>query len=1103
MVFSKNRISLLLLLILCNCSYPDFKLVTGYEHEKKIRISSDSLITNIFGNFPFQTKDSIEFSKLEYDDSDWKRVRIPGAWHMRGYDYDGAVWHRIHFTYDSKSISGNLGVMTPYVDLAYEAFINGQKIHSQGQISKDGKLITAGSQNSFFSIPRELLQENGENVLAFRVAGLGGMGGFAFTDFYIGEENVVRAHFESYLMTIAFYVAVFLFAGIYHIILYISRKKEKSYLYFGLLSIVVFFHIATIKTISYWYIDNSWINLYINVVGLLLLPFFISRFNHEFFGYKERTFSYSLYAIMLFLFCWLTVLFIGLHYNEQSWARNYSFFWKYNIPIILVAIIASNIQSIIINFRGLRQKKFGAKILLAGNAVWAFVIVRSLMSFVGWIPEGVVNEVGYLAVILSMASAMSLRFANVYRETDRLNLELAKKNKDLESLDKMKDEFLANTSHELRTPLNGIIGLAESMADGSSGDLPVKVMANLMFIVASAKRLGSLVNDILDFSKLKNHQLEIQMKEVDMDVVANIVIKNFQYQSQFKKLELKNEIPENFPTVLGDENRLQQILFNLVGNAFKFTERGYIKITGDVHKNQLTSMAKITVSDTGIGIPEEKLSDIFKSFEQVDASISRNYGGTGLGLSITKQLVELHGGELWVESKLGRGSDFHFTIPFKDAVDKTKLDSLKFRNRLEKISEEDLVEAQIDVLNASYDIFAEFAEANNEKGEKTPERSHQKSKVYKILAVDDEPINLQVIQNHFYTKEYELVKALNGIEAVKIIKDGFFPDLMLLDVMMPKVSGYDVCKAVRKQYSLYELPVLMLTAKNQVHDIVEGFNSGANDYLMKPFDRKELLARVETLITMKNAVASQSFAVMVSQELKIAKNIQKSILPNRMPENKNWKVAVKYQPMQSIGGDFFDFCRDEEGGLGVIVADVSGHGVPAALISAMLKVAFSSAREYVRDPVEMLHRIFFSLQDKLGGNFITISYFYISPDAKSMIHANAGHPAILIHRKGSNEFLVSRPKGCLLGGLSKTLKFETSETKIQPNDRIIFYTDGVTESRNPSGVMIDEEGLRKFMQNHSDMSLELVPETLEKHILNWIERKEFEDDFTFGVVEIL
>ncbi len=1083
------------------CTLPDFHLIGDAQSEKKISIPNDSKIVKIFGNFPFITKDSKEFSSLEYDDSDWKRVRVPGAWHMRGIRHDGIAWNRIRFSFDKNAISTDLGVMTPYVDHAYEAFVNGVKVHSLGEISEDGKIQKTNNKYDYFLIPRGLLQA--ENVLSFRIASFGELGGFAFPEFYIGDEKVVRNQYETFLMRILFFISIFFFVGLYHIALFLSRKKELSYLYFGMLSLAVFIHMIGVKSLGLWFFENTWLNLYLNGAGLLFLPFLISRFNHEFFSFKEGKFSYILYLVSSILFVWMTIVFSGLMVSPDSWKSSYSFFWINGIPVMLLCIISTNVQSTLITLRARKEKLFGYRILFAGNLGWTVVNIFFTFSFMGLIPDDQWTELGFFLLIVSMASAMSLRFGNVYKETDKLNLELAKKNKDLESLDKMKDEFLANTSHELRTPLNGIIGLAESMADGSSGDLPVKVMANLMFIVASAKRLGSLVNDILDFSKLKNHQLEIQMKEVDMDVVANIVIKNFQYQSQFKKLELKNEIPENFPTVLGDENRLQQILFNLVGNAFKFTERGYIKITGDVHKNQLTSMAKITVSDTGIGIPEEKLSDIFKSFEQVDASISRNYGGTGLGLSITKQLVELHGGELWVESKLGRGSDFHFTIPFKDAVDKTKLDSLKFRNRLEKISEEDLVEAQIDVLNASYDIFAEFAEANNEKGEKTPERSHQKSKVYKILAVDDEPINLQVIQNHFYTKEYELVKALNGIEAVKIIKEGFFPDLMLLDVMMPKVSGYDVCKAVRKQYSLYELPVLMLTAKNQVHDIVEGFNSGANDYLMKPFDRKELLARVETLITMKNAVASQSFAVMVSQELKIAKNIQKSILPNRMPENKNWKVAVKYQPMQSIGGDFFDFCRDEEGGLGVIVADVSGHGVPAALISAMLKVAFSSAREYVRDPVEMLHRIFFSLQDKLGGNFITISYFYISPDAKSMIHANAGHPAILIHRKGSNDFLVSRPKGCLLGGLSKTLKFETSETKIQPNDRIIFYTDGVTESRNPSGVMIDEEGLRKFMQNHSDMSLELVPETLEKHILNWIERKEFEDDFTFGVVEIL
>ncbi|MCK6381440.1 MAG: SpoIIE family protein phosphatase [Leptospiraceae bacterium] len=1083
------------------CSVPDFHVVGGVESEKKIQIPSDKKIVKIFGNFPFSIEDSKEFSNPDYDDRNWKRVRVPGAWHMRGINHDGIAWNRIHFSYNKEAIQGNLGVMTPYVDHAYEAYVNGVKVHSTGEIAPDGKLLKLSNRYDYFVIPKEIL--NSENLLSFRIASFGKLGGFAFPEFYIGDEKIVRNNYETFLMRILFFISIFFFVGLYHITLYLSRKKEKSYFYFGLLSIATFIHMVGVKSLGLWFFDNTWINLYFNGTGLLFLPFLISRFNHEFFSFKEGKFSFTLYAVTSILFVWMTIVFAGLLINPELWKSAYSFFWINGIPIILLCIISTNIQSTLITLRARKEKLFGYRILFFGNLGWTAINIFFTLSFLGLIPDNQLTEVGFFLLIVSMASAMSLRFANVYKETDHLNLELEKKNKDLESLDKMKDEFLANTSHELRTPLNGIIGLAESMADGSAGDIPVKAMSNLMFIVFSAKRLGSLVNDILDFSKLKNHQLEIQKKPVDLDIVSKIVMKTFQHQKSGKSLEILSEIPEGFPLVLGDENRIQQIFFNLIGNSFKFTEKGFIKISAIIHSDRAKNMAEVIVSDTGIGIPKDKLEDIFKSFEQVDSSNSRNYGGTGLGLSITKQLVELHGGQLWVESESGRGSRFHFTLPLQDSLDKVTLDSLlKVQNPMDR--DEIVFNEGIEVVNASYDIFSEFEK--EEAKDLLPidkKNTSKKNVAYKILAVDDEPINLQVIQNHFHSKDFEITKALNGIEAVKMIKDGYIPDIMLLDVMMPKASGYEVCKVIRKRYSLYELPVLMLTAKNQVSDIIEGFNSGANDYLMKPFDKKELLARVDTLLTMKNAVASQSFAVMIGQELKIAKNIQKSILPTKMPKNERWAVVSKYQPMQSVGGDFFDFSLSEEGGLGVIVADVSGHGVPAALISAMLKVAFSSARDHIKDPVEMLNRIFYSLKDKLGGNFITISYFYIRPDAKSMIHSNAGHLSLIIQRRETDEFIFSKPKGSLLGGLAKTLKFEIDEIRIQPNDRIIFYTDGVTETRNSSGEMIDEEGLQEFMRNHISSDLSKIPDLLETYAKEWSGKSSFDDDLTFGVIEIL
>ncbi|MGK7914070.1 MAG: ATP-binding protein, partial [Prochloraceae cyanobacterium] len=280
------------------------------------------------------------------------------------------------------------------------------------------------------------------------------------------------------------------------------------------------------------------------------------------------------------------------------------------------------------------------------------------------------DELGELAQSFnSMARQLRQSFVTLKVQ----NAEMKRLNASLQRLDRLKDEFLANTSHELRTPLNGIIGIAESLLDGASGTLSAPVRSNLVAISASGKRLANLVNDILDFSQLKHKEIKLQLRAVGVREITEIVLTATRPLIGNKNLQLKNNISADLPPVLADENRLQQILYNLVGNAIKFTDRGRVEVsaqlvTQDGEKNRGNDNRKsdyltISVQDTGIGIPEDRLDRIFTSIEQADGSTARVYGGTGLGLAITKKLVELHGGRIRVESTLGVGSRFTFELP--------------------------------------------------------------------------------------------------------------------------------------------------------------------------------------------------------------------------------------------------------------------------------------------------------------------------------------------------------------------------------------------------------------------------------------------------------
>ena len=387
----------------------------------------------------------------------------------------------------------------------------------------------------------------------------------------------------------------------------------------------------------------------------------------------------------------------------------------------------------------------------------------------------------------------------------------------LRKVDKMKDQFLANTSHELRTPLNGIIGLVESLLEGVAGNLPEKARDNLGLIRAGGKRLTRLVEDILDFSKLEEDKVELAITAVDPHTLADVVLTLSGASAREKALDLVNEIPNDFPMVAADPHRLEQVLFNLVGNAIKFTERGTVRVGAHV----AGKMAVIEVADSGIGIPKEMVDQVFEPFTQAENHTARINGGTGLGLAITRMLVNLHGGSINLNSEAGNGTTMTFTLPLAENQDKpSTVSSVTLTaDALHGTVVETAVEAAIVPVD-------------------------DRGRGFRILIVDDEPINRKVLNELLRIHGYEVEEAVSGFQALNLLEDHVF-DLVLLDIMMPRLSGYETCRKIRARYSEEELPVIFLSAKNQVESLVTGFEVGGNDYLTKPISKDELFSRLQ------------------------------------------------------------------------------------------------------------------------------------------------------------------------------------------------------------------------------------------------------------------
>lgn len=476
----------------------------------------------------------------------------------------------------------------------------------------------------------------------------------------------------------------------------------------------------------------------------------------------------------------------------------------------------------------------------------------------------------YVLLLLGLSSwifhvqRLKLRFNEEKLEQERILV------KRLTQIDKLKDEFLANTSHELRTPLNGIIGLAESLRDGVAGEVPPKMKYHLSLIIDSGKRLASLVNDILDFSQLKNKGLMLHKKTIDLTVLVDVVLTLSKPLLDGKKVVFLNNIPKNFPGVFADEDRVLQILHNLIGNAVKFTDRGVISVSAIVDED----LVQVEVSDTGTGIPSDRLNDIFESFMQVDGGVNRSQGGAGLGLSVTKQLVELHGGTIRVESVLGVGSSFYFTLQVSFGLPETS----NIKTVVPEVYSRQPTRLQEDLVSA------------------TP-LLNQAQNSSRVLIVDDDAINRKVIANFLGIGGYQIFEASCAEDAIKMINeyqqkaDGNSAiDLVLLDVMMPRISGYEACKMLREIYKPHELPIILLTARAQLNDLVLGFDAGANDFLVKPVAKEALLARVATHMQLHD--------VTRNLDRKVAERTEELNQSNRVLKSAQQELQTAYKKLE-------------------------------------------------------------------------------------------------------------------------------------------------------------------------------------------------------------
>ena len=383
----------------------------------------------------------------------------------------------------------------------------------------------------------------------------------------------------------------------------------------------------------------------------------------------------------------------------------------------------------------------------------------------------------------------------------------------------------------------------------------------------------------------------------------------------------------------------------------------------------------------------------------------------------------------------------------------------------------------------------------------TPQQAAVAQKL--ILIVDDTPTNIGVISGAL-KDSYKTKIATNGEKALALASAEEKPDLILLDIVMPGMDGYEVCSRLKSDAATSEIPVIFLTGQTDAQDETRGFEVGAVDYVHKPFSPAVVRARVRSHILLREARAQLAAQLLaLNNELEMAREIQLSILPHSIPQLPDLKIAARFLPMTSVAGDFYDFIRIDEKHIGILIADVSGHGLPSALIASMLQVALKGQTHHAAEPAKVLAGLNLALCGKFTQNFVTAAYLYMDLENHLLRYAGAGHPPVLQWRNSTGKTAQVLENGLILGMIEEA-SYEALEFPLEPRDRHVLYTDGVIEASNPAQELYGTDRFMRFMDSNKALDTDNFADACLAEIARWSGQsgeQSQQDDITLLVID--
>ncbi|OGG93021.1 MAG: hypothetical protein A2527_13875 [Candidatus Lambdaproteobacteria bacterium RIFOXYD2_FULL_50_16] len=731
-------------------------------------------------------------------------IRVPSLWWDAAKVYSQVkIWGvaSYHLFILLPPETPELVLSIPILQSASKVFVNGQLAWARGQVGDSYETSKPSWMPSQIDLPKGLSHID----LLVQVSNFNHVRGGMTMPFVLGARAEMAKRKSYRLLSETLIFTCLLLTGLYNLALCLYRRNDHLALYFSLTCISLSARLLVtgeMLTLD-WFPDHYELLIKArNFPDYLALIFFClythASFPNEFSSRATRIFVWGLgfgCVSILLNARWLTFVMVGAE--------------------VLIGIAA--VWGIGVAILALYRGREGAKAYALGFALFGPTAINDVLHANGVIHTQYLAPYGMAIFFVTQALGISYRFSTAFVAVQALSEELNKKNQDLEELNLLKDQFLANTSHELKSPLQGIIGIIESFPPEEFANLTQKGRDGLRLVGYSARRLANLVNDLLDIAQIRDKRLVLHLEPTDLKVASEWVCQLCEPSLKKGKAQLQNQIPEDFPWVNADPQRLQQIFYNLIDNAIKFTPSGLISISAF----QEGTRARIEVSDQGMGMDQRLLAKVLEPFVQGEGSMERAHQGSGLGLSISENLIRLQGGSIEIKSSPGLGTKVIFYLDLAVKNQSSQLADKPTSAYEPQLSLEPVETSAQDLKSGPY-----------------------------ILIVDDEPASALAQQNLLEQKGYQVQVAYSGKEGLELIKHRL-PELILADLMMPRMSGLQFCQLVRERWDASDLPVLILTAQVNPSVQLDSFDQGANDYVAKPYDPKELIARIENQLKLK------------------------------------------------------------------------------------------------------------------------------------------------------------------------------------------------------------------------------------------------------------